>query len=146
MTFQRKGPPGLDYKPCRYGTSRLTFRGPARLLRGKYVAFLGSTETYGKYIPEPYPALVEQELGVTCVNLGCVNAGHDVYLHDPYVMELAGQARVRVLQIGGAHNMSNRFYTVHPRRNDRFLKSSRLMRQIFGDVDFTDFTFTRHML
>lgn len=146
MSYQMNGPQGLDYRPCRYGTSRLTFRGPAKLLDKRYVAFLGSTETYGKYIPEPFPALVEKSLRTTCVNLGCVNAGHDVYLHDPYVMELAGQARACVLQISGAHNMSNRFYTVHPRRNDRFLQASRLMKQVFSDVDFTDFAFTRHML
>lgn len=146
MTIQTNGASGLDYKPCRYGTSRLTFRGPARLLDTPYVAFLGTTETYGKYIPSPFPALVEMRLGTACVNLGHVNAGHDLYLNDPYILEIAAQARVCVMQVGGAHNMSNRFYTVHPRRNDRFLKASRLMRQIFRDVDFTDFTFTRHML
>lgn len=146
MTYQQPGPQGLDYRACRYGTSRLTFRGPARMLDKPYIAFLGSTETYGKYIPVPFPALAEQSLQVPCVNLGCVNGGHDTYLHDPYVVEMAAQARVCVVQIGGAHNMSNRFYTVHPRRNDRFLRASPLMRQIFRDVDFTDFAFTRHML
>ncbi len=146
MTIQMQGPEGLDYKPCRYGASRLTFRGPARSLARPYVAFLGGTETYGKYIERPFPALVDATLGAPCVNLGCVNAGHDLYLNDPYIMEIAGQARVCVLQIGGANNMSNRYYTVHPRRNDRFVKSSKLMRQIFRDVDFTEFAFTRHML
>lgn len=146
MSFQVPGPQGLDYKPCRYGTSRLSFRGPARLLDKRYIAFLGTTETYGKYIPRPFPALTEDLLGTPCVNLGFVNAGHDLYINDPVVMEIAGEARISVVQIGGAHNLSNRFYTVHPRRNDRFLRASRLMHQIFRDVDFTDFAFTRHML
>jgi hypothetical protein len=146
MSFQQPGPRGLDYKPCRYGTSRLTFRGPPRALDRPYVAFLGGTETYGKYIGRPFPDLLDETVPMPCVNLGVVNAGHDLYLNDPGVMDLARQARVCVLQIGGAQNMSNRFYTVHPRRNDRFVKASRLMRQIFSDVDFTDFAFTRHML
>lgn len=146
MSFLVPGSKGLDYKPCRYGASRLTFRGPARLLNKRYIAFLGTTETYGKYIPRPFPALTEDRLGTACVNLGFVNAGHDLYLNDPVVMDIAGEAQICVVQIGGAHNLSNRFYTVHPRRNDRFLRASRLMRQIFRDVDFTDFTFTRHML
>lgn len=146
MSFQVPGSQGLDYKSCRYGTSRLTFRGPARLLDKRYIAFLGTTETFGKYIPRPFPALAEDRLGTACVNLGFVNAGHDLYLNDPVVMEIAGEARVSVVQIGGAHNLSNRFYTVHPRRNDRFLRASKLMHQIFRDVDFTDFNFTRHML
>ena len=37
-------------------------------------------------------------------------------------------ARLTVLQVTGAQNMSNRFYSVHPRRNDRFLKASPLLR------------------
>ncbi|MEM7491521.1 MAG: DUF6473 family protein, partial [Pseudomonadota bacterium] len=51
-----------------------------------------------------------------------------------------------VIQAMGAGNMSNRFYKVHPRRNDRFLSHSRLMEKLFPRVDFSDFTFTRHML
>jgi hypothetical protein len=46
----------------------------------------------------------------------------------------------------GAQNLSNRLYTVHPRRNDRFLRASGILRTIYRDVDFTEFHFTRHML
>jgi hypothetical protein len=42
--------------------------------------------------------------------------------------------------------MSNRFYRVHPRRNDRFVEASPLLRAIFRDVDFAEFNFTNHML
>ncbi len=35
----------------------------------------------------------------------------------------------------GAQNLSNRFYAVHPRRNDRFLRASTLMKTIFREVD-----------
>ncbi len=41
---------------------------------------------------------------------------------------------------------TNRFYSVHPRRNDRFVGPSTLMKSIFRDIDFTEFHFTRHML
>ena len=51
-----------------------------------------------------------------------------------------------VVQVMGANYLSNRFYSVHPRRNDRFLRASTVMQAIFNDVDFSDFTFTRHML
>jgi len=56
------------------------------------------------------------------------------------------RAKTTVVQVMGAQNMSNRFYTVHPRRNDRFLKASILLQTIFREVDFTEFSFTRHML
>lgn len=146
MTYDALGAGALDYLPCRYGTSKLLFRGPRRSLNQPYMAFLGGTETYGKFIASPFPDLVEQNLGITCINLGCVNAGVDVFAADTQLTEMANEADVTVLQIMGAHNMSNRFYTVHPRRNDRFLKPSTLLQAIYREVDFTEFNFNKHML
>ena len=137
---------GLDYYPCHYGESRTAFRGPKRRLKSDYVAFLGGTETYGRFVPAPFPALLEQGLGLECANFGAVNAGLDLYLNDPVVLDLATRARLRVMQITGAQNMSNRYYQVHPRRNDRFLRASERLTQLFPEVDFTEFHFTRHML
>lgn len=146
MSFENLGVGALDYLPCRYGGSKLTFRGPARRLTGSYVAFLGGTETYGKFIEKPFPALVEQASGLKCVNLGVPNAGVDVFANDGSVIDIARKARVTVLQVMSAHNTSNRFYGVHPRRNDRFVKPSKIMQSLFRDVDFTEFHFTRHLL
>lgn len=146
MTYENLGLPALDYFPCRYGASKLLFRGPKRKLDKPYIAFLGGTETYGKFIGKPFPALVEDVVGRPCVNLGAINAGLDVYLNDPALLEIAGGARASVVQIMGAQNMSNRYYAVHPRRNDRFLQASGLMRTVYRDVDFTEYNFTRHML
>lgn len=136
----------LDYFPCHYGASSLLFRGPRRSLQRPYVAYLGGNETYGKFIPDPYPDLVEEEVGFGSVNLGCSNAGLDVYLNEPGLLEIASRAEAVVLQIVGAANLSNRYYTVHPRRNDRFLGPTPLLRSLFRDVDFTEFAFTRHLL
>jgi len=146
MTFAYQGDGALDYFPCRYGTSKLLFRGPCRELDRPYCAVLGGTETYGKFVPQPFPALVEKAGGIRMVNLGCMNAGLDVFVNDPAVLEIAARSRVTVVQIVGAQNLTNRFYTVHPRRNDRFLYASPMLRGIFRDVEFTDFHFTRHML
>jgi len=146
MAYAYPGDGALDYYPCRYGTSRLLFRGPRRDLDRAYCAVLGGTETYGKFVPEPFPALVEAATGIRVVNLGCVNAGLDVYLNDPDVIGVAERARAVVVQIVGAQNLTNRFYAVHPRRNDRFLSAAPVLRTIFREVDFTEFHFTRHML
>ena len=146
MTFDTTGQGGLDYFPCRYGRSRLLFRGPRRRLDGDYALFLGVTETYGRFIEMPFPALLERDTGIKCVNFGWQNAGVDAFLNDMTVMDVAAKARVTVVQVMGAQNMSNRFYSVHSRRNDRFLNASGLMKQLFRDVDFTEFSFNRHML
>lgn len=146
MTYDVLGAGALDYAPCRYGNSRVLFRGPQRRLDAPYVAFLGGTETYGKFIKTPFPALVESSLGINCVNFGISNAGVDVLLNEPVILEAASGAAATVLQVVGAHNLSNRFYTVHPRRNDRFLHASPIMSSVFPEVDFAEFHFTRHML
>lgn len=146
MTYETMGDGALDYFPCRYGKSKLLFRGPKRKLEGDYVAFIGGSETYGKFIERPFADLVEDQTGMPCVNFGWLNAGVDVFAGDATVLEAAGAARATVVQVMGAQNMSNRFYAVHPRRNDRFLQASALMRTVFREVDFTEFHFTRHML
>ncbi len=146
MSFAVQGQSGLEYYPCRYGRSRVLFRGPRRRLRGDYIAFLGGTETYGRFIETPFPTLVEREIGRTCVNFGSINAGIDLYMHDPAVLQAIEAARMTVIQVMGAQNISNRFYSVHPRRNDRFLRASPLLQSLYGDVDFTEFHFNRHML
>ena len=137
---------GLHYAPCRYGMSRIFFRGPKRRLDSPYIAFIGGTEVFGKFIDKPIPALVEKDMGLTCVNLGCVNGGVDAFVNDPTIMATCHDADVTVVQVMGANYLSNRFYSVHPRRNDRFLRASTVMQAIYSDVDFADFTFTRHML
>ena len=146
MAVLERANAGLDYAPCRYGTSRTLFRGPAKSLEGDYIAVLGGTEAYGRFVETPFPDLVEQQLGRTTVNFGCINAGLDVFIYDPVVMRACSQAALTVVQVVGAQNMSNRFYTVHPRRNDRFLRASRRMTEIWPDVDFTEIHFTRHLL
>ena len=146
MAFAFAGASALDYFPCSYGTSRLIFRGPKRSLDPPYVAVLGGTETYGKFIANPYPALLERKTGRQMVNLGCPNAGPDVFLQDSEILKIAAGADLTILQIPGAANLCNRFYDVHPRRNDRFLRASPWLRALYRDVDFTEFHFTRHML
>lgn len=146
MSFDTLGPGGLDYFRCRYPGSKLLFRGPRRALKAPFVAFLGGTSTYGKFIEHPFPDLVEDQLNITCANLGCMNAGVDVLLQDRFLQDAARDAQVTVVQISSPRNMSNRFYAVHPRRNDRFLKPSTLLQTIYREVDFSEFNFTKHLL
>lgn len=146
MAYENLGESALDYVPCRYGKSKLLFRGPKRKLTAPYIAMIGGTETYGKFVETPFPALTESVLDIPVVNLGCVNAGLDVFTNDRTVTEICAQAEATVIQVTGAQNLSNRFYAVHPRRNDRFLRASNLMKTIYRDTDFTEFNFTRHLL
>lgn len=146
MAYSWPGRERLDYNVCSYGGSRLRFRGPERALEGPYHAVLGGTECFGKFIARPFADLLEGQTGARVVNLGCVNAGADSFLGDETVLRLARKAAVVVVQLPGAHAVSNPLYTVHPRRNDRFLRPSPVLRGLYPEVDFTEFTFTRHLL
>lgn len=146
MSFEVPGVGAPDELRCRYGASKLMFRGPRRKMDNPYVAFLGGSETYGQHVKIPFVALVEEDVIQDCVNLGVVNAGLDAFVNDPEMLAIASKSEQVVVQILGAQNLSNRFYRVHPRRNDRFIEPSALLSAIYRDVDFTEFHFIKHML
>lgn len=146
MAYQSLGDTSLEYFPCRYGASKILFRGPQRPLEGEYIAAIGGSETYGKFVEFPYPDLMEGLLKTPVINFGCMNAGVDVFANEQTLLDACNGAKLSVLQVPGAVNLSNRFYAVHPRRNDRFLRASNLLKTIYREVDFTEFNFTRHML
>lgn len=146
MAYYRPPEGGIDYAPCRYGASKLLFRGPRRDTSGDFVAYLGSTETYGKFIETPYPERVAERTGLPSVNFGCVNAGVDTFHEDHTVIGLCQQARACVVQVMGADRLSNRLYSVHGRRNDRFISATETLRRLYPSVDFAEIHFTRHLL
>lgn len=145
MSFHGQ-PDGLEYYPCRYGGSRTVFRGPQVSLDGPYTVVVGGSEVYGRYVEDPFTDQLAEMTGRRVVNMGVMNAGVDVFARDEALMHVLENAETVVVQVIGAQNMSNRYYTVHPRRNDRFLEASRLMTDLYRDVDFSEFSFTRHML
>lgn len=146
MTYEHGGASALDYLSCGYGQDRLRFRGPERSLKAPYGVFIGGTETYGKFVARPFPSLVEDWTGMTSVNLGLVNAGIQTFRAEPTVLGIARGAEFVVLQVMGPQYVSNNFYTVHPRRNDRFIRARAPLEQLYPEIDFTEFHFVGHLL
>jgi len=146
MKFDRITRGSLDYCLYRHDRSKSWFRGPRPDLSGRYCAFVGSTETYGKFVVNPFSSILQERLGVVCGNFGAVNAGVDKYLKDPSMLLTCSAAKVTVIGVTGAHNLSNRFYTVHPQQNDRFVKPSKMLQTLYRDLDFSEIHYTRHLL
>ncbi len=146
VAYAEHGQSLIDYRPYRLGDSRLLFRGPQQERSGKHVAYLGGTETYGRFLENPFPDLIAERTGLPAVNLGCVNAGVDVYLGQDEVLKVCRTACATVVEILGAQNLSNGYYCVHPRRNDRFVKPSAALKALYPEVDFAEINFTRHLL
>lgn len=136
----------LRLTACTYGLSKVPFRGPRRRTYGRYVACVGGSDTFGKFIRAPYPHLLEVKINTPCVNLGCQSAGPDVFLNDPAIGSLCHDASATVIQVLNAVNLTNAFYKVHPRRNDRFIAPTDALRGLYPEVDFTDVAFTGHLI
>jgi hypothetical protein len=145
MSFHA-GTGAVDHAPCRYGRSRALFRGPPRDLSGRYVAVLGGSASFGRQIARPYATLLDGSLGRPVVNLAAQNAGPDFYLADPAVLAIAARADLAVVELAGAEAVSNPFYAVHARRNDRVLGVTPALRSLFPEVDFAEIHFARHLL
>jgi hypothetical protein len=111
-----------------------------------YLAILGGSATLGKSVAQPYPALVAAAMGRPVLNLGTLNGGPDAYLSDPEGLHLISRADAAVVQLTGAETLSNPYYSVHSRRNDRFLAATADLRALFPEVDFTEIHFARHLL
>ena len=128
------------YDLCRYEGTKLSFRGPPKSFDVPYIAALGGSETFGPFVQAPYPTLLEEWLDQPVVNLGVRQAGVSLFAAEESLLDCASQADVAVLQVMGAGNMSNRLYSVHSRRNDRYLAVSPALKELFPEVDFTEFS------
>lgn len=130
----------------RHDGSRIAVRGPDSELRHPYLAVLGGSETFGRGVEQPYPELLARRLDMPVMNLGVMHAGASLFSNEPWLLDMASRARLTVLQVTGAQNMSNRLYCVHSRRNDRFLTCSDNLRRLYPEIDFTEFNFTGHLM
>ena len=146
MSFQSVLATGVDYQEYRWGRSRQIFRGPRPDLRMPYVACLGGSETYGRFVTEPWPAQLDRVVGMSTANWGTPGGGPSFYLKDPVVLEACSNARACVIAVMAGHVVSNRLYSVYNRRNLRLRGVSDMMRALYPEVEFDQFRFVHNML
>ena len=136
----------IDYCDYRFGRARQRFRGPAPDLNMPYIAFIGGSEVYGKFVRDPFPARIASDLNITCANWGTPGAGPSFFLKDPVVLEACSRAQACVISVMGAVSMSNRLYSVFKRRNSRIRSVSESLRALFPQLDLDAFRFVHNML
>ncbi|MEO1538405.1 MAG: DUF6473 family protein [Pseudomonadota bacterium] len=136
----------LDYCLTTPKGSRLQLRGPLPTIDKRFIAVLGGSETFGRYVRDPFPTLLSDWVDVPVANLGVPYAGLSLFSDEKILLDISSRAEVTVLQILGAQNMSNRLYRVHSRRNDRFIGASPALQSLFPSVDFAEINFTGHLL
>jgi len=62
------------------------------------------------------------------------------------LMALVARAERVIIEAPSCVNHSNRYYKVHPRRNDRFIRPMPDLVRLYPEIDFTDCHFTKHLL
>ena len=136
----------IDYQGYRFGRSKQRFRGPRPNLKSPYVAFIGGSETYGKFVERPFPTTLQAPLGRTCANWGSPEAGPGFFLKDPVLLEACSNAKICVVTVMGAVNLSNRLYSVFKRRNARVRETSKTLKALYPNTDFGGYRFAHNML
>ncbi len=146
MSYHESGVLDAEEPVCRYGESPRWFRGPEQALDGPYVACVGADETFGRFVADPFPALLGERLGQTCANFGSLFCGVEGLTGDTALLDLVNRADLCVLQLPGLLGQTNPFYRVHARRNDRVLSATEDLSALYPEVDLADVHFVRHLV
>lgn len=90
----------------------LTLRGPGpdEYRSGEYVCCLGAAQTYGRFVEAPFPALLQESLGMSVANLGLPGSGPQAFLDRPRLIEFINRGRLAVVQVLSARSASNRYF------------------------------------
>ncbi len=130
----------------RFGRSQQVFRGPRPSLKSPYIAFIGGSEPFGKFVASPFPKLVQKKIKTSCANWGTPGAGPGFFLKDPVILEACSNAEICVVQAMNAEPLSNRMYSVFPRRNQRIRGVSDALKSLYPKTDFSRFKYVSAML
>ncbi|MEM7524639.1 MAG: DUF6473 family protein [Pseudomonadota bacterium] len=146
MSYQKPDQAYINYNVYSWGRLEQHYRGPKPLMTEPYIACLGGAQTFGRYTTHPFPALLEDMLGMEVANFGTGGAGPGFFLRDSTVMEAACNAEVCVVQVMSARSLSNRLFKVKADRNAQIKAVSKALEDLFPHIDFETFTYAHNML
>jgi len=98
----------VDYPYWELPGSGIQFRGPAVDFDdpSPYFTCTGAAQTFGCFVPDPYPGILGRQLGMRGVNLGLGSATPSIFLNDR-LLEVINGGRFLVLQVMAARHESN---------------------------------------
>lgn len=106
--YARRDHEVVDYSMYELAPTGLQFRGPERpLTEGGYVSCLGAAQTFGCFCETPYPALLEQRLGVPMLNLGYGGAGPRFFARQEALLEIVNRGRCAIVQVMSGRSEDN---------------------------------------
>jgi hypothetical protein len=102
----------IDYECYRLECTDLWFRGPPpdTLTPGKYFSAIGAAQTFGCFAPRPYPALLEETLGLTALNLGYSGAGPAFFTRQEQLLEYVNRGAFCIVQVMSGRSSGNSLF------------------------------------
>ncbi len=98
----------VDYQHYQLLGTELKLRGPEPdLADGKFISCLGAAQTFGCFTQQPYPALLEKQLGTTTLNLGYGGAGPRFYNRHPELIEIVNRGQLVIVQVMSGRSEDN---------------------------------------
>lgn len=88
------------------------FRGPATVIGQPYIACVGAAQTFGRFVPEPYPALLAKAIGMQSMNLGAGGANATYFTSNRQLMRHINAADLVVVQVMSARSETNSQFSV----------------------------------
>lgn len=110
-----------------------------------FIALLGGLQMAGEDPAQSIAELLGSAAGLEVVNLAAPHAGPDYYLSNPALLETAARAVLVVILLSGPGALTNPFYRVHSRRNDRLVATMPALRALFPEVELADIHYVRHL-
>jgi hypothetical protein len=99
-----------DYKYTQLPGTESWVRGPIpEDLSGNFVACLGGAHTLGRFVKQPYPVLLQKQLGIPVLNVGHGGGKPEFYLQSTGLLEVINKAKCVVIQVMSARGSPNRF-------------------------------------
>ena len=103
----------VDYQLYPLAKTGLWFRGPepGDLKKGQYAVCIGAAQTFGCLCQQPFPQLLQAQLGMPTLNLGYGGAGPFFFLKHPALLDYINQAAFVVVQVMSGRSESNALFS-----------------------------------
>ena len=95
----------IDYEI--YDFQGLKLRGSKKLDNTKYIAYIGASQTFGRFCQEPYPNLLGKKLNMGTLNFGIGGIGPTFFLSNQTILEAVNKAELVVIQVLSGRSISN---------------------------------------
>jgi hypothetical protein len=111
--YQQQDAHLIDYELYQLPGIRGVFRGPP-VSSDRYVACVGSAQTFGRFVETPYPKLISRALAIDALNLGRGGAGPTYPLGYPELLGYINRAQIVVVQLfSGRSQFNSLFHTLN---------------------------------